>query len=145
MLAKDRYNEETGEYINTCNYCGSIFYTDLGYQYGYCNYKDCQKIAKRKRLDNLAKQKRIESRLIASANAEQEFLAFLDGSTFIRHFKCVSEFTYDVFYKNVKFEAVWQLMRCGLYDYHLRNSWRVPCKAYLKKNHPEICELIKDI
>ena len=90
----------------------------------------------------------MEKRIASQAKASEEFATFLKHAPdFIEclHDQCqdLSEFYSHITINQFPFELIWNV--CRYVGFSLRNSWRVPCKAYLKKNHPEICDLIKDI
>ncbi len=103
---------------------------------------DCKKILRKRR-----KEERI---LDSKKKDEIKFLEFLKqydyeviDINFIDKFLLYSKREYTLFNQQVPFEHIWIIMR--IIGFKLNDHWRKPCKAYLKKHHPEICKFIKDL
>ena len=69
-----------------------------------------------------------------------------DFDSFVKHSSIITciEFQAKSGNGEYRFNTIWELLR-DVYDFHIKNAWKIPCKEYLKKYHPEICKLIKDL
>ena len=77
-------------------------------------------------------------------NASNKFEIFIS-----RNPSFINQLTFEIKklfddYGVIPFRIPFDLMRTNKYRYHIPDYFRIPCKAFLKEHHPELCKMIKD-
>jgi len=139
-------NRKYQEIQRVCLWCKLGFETRHNYGHKYCSQK-CTKEAKAHRAELRLNKAEIDKKNRIADNrlkSKEKFYVFLKTENlFVDDLKKQLMFWYNRFDRPVRFELLWTCMR--EVGYHLHNSWKVPCKQYLRDHEPDSLKYFKDV